>query len=70
MSWLISKVPRTEPSDRLFEPPEWDWAQAGDVGWWVRGDWRHALLGPRGLRLEEWRRKGQGRWCHRESCLS
>ena len=54
MSWLIRKVPRPEPSERLFEPPEWDWAQAGDVGWWVRVDWRHALyaaIAVWGLRL-------------------
>ncbi|AGA27205.1 lipopolysaccharide kinase InaA family protein [Singulisphaera acidiphila] len=59
MSWLFRKIPKTPPSERLFEPPEWDWAQADDVGWWVRADWKQALLGPRGLRLEEWRRNGQ-----------
>lgn len=59
MSWLFKKIPQPEGSDRLFEPPHWDWAQAGDVGWWVRADWREALLGPRGLRLDEWQRNGQ-----------
>ncbi|WP_406695470.1 lipopolysaccharide kinase InaA family protein [Singulisphaera sp. Ch08] len=59
MSWLFRKIPKAPPSERLFEPPEWDWAQADDVGWWVRADWKQALIGPRGLRLEEWRRNGQ-----------
>src|SRR5215210_2248263 len=45
--------------ERPFEPPGWEWAQAGDVGWWVRPGWRSVLLGPAGLRLEEWRRQGR-----------
>jgi tRNA A-37 threonylcarbamoyl transferase component Bud32 len=45
--------------ERLFEPPGWDWSQTGDVGWWVRPGWRSALLGPSGLRLEQWRRQGR-----------
>jgi tRNA A-37 threonylcarbamoyl transferase component Bud32 len=59
MSWLFRKVREDGPADRLFEPPEWDWAQAQDVGWWVRSDWRNALLGPGGLRLDEWRQSGR-----------
>jgi tRNA A-37 threonylcarbamoyl transferase component Bud32 len=43
----------------MFKAPEWDWVRAEDVGWWVRPEWREALLGPGGLRLEEWR--GEGR---------
>ncbi len=39
----------------MFSPPEWQWEQTGDVGWWVRDDWRPALLGPAGLKLSEWR---------------
>jgi hypothetical protein len=50
---------RLSPDDRLFEPPAWHWRQQGDVGWWVRGDWRETLLGPAGLRLEEWRSEGR-----------
>lgn len=46
-------------SERLFEPPGWDWTQTGDVGWWVRPGWRETLLGPAGLRLQEWRRQGR-----------
>jgi len=55
-----STPPKSRPGapGRLFEPPEWQWARQGDVGWWVRADWRRALLGPRGLRLDEWRRDG------------
>jgi len=59
MSWLFKKVAQSDPSERLFEPPHWTWCQAGDVGWWVRGDWGETLVGPRGLRLDEWRRNGQ-----------
>jgi tRNA A-37 threonylcarbamoyl transferase component Bud32 len=43
----------------MFQPPEWNWAQAGDVGWWVRPPWQGALLGPQGLRLHEWRAQGR-----------
>src|SRR3954453_17536386 len=59
MSWLFRKIPKASPSERRFDPPEWDWAQADYVGGGVRADWKPALLGPRGLRLEEWRRGGQ-----------
>ena len=51
MIWPFSKNARM----RMFSPPEWHWAQTGDVGWWVRDDWRRALLGPAGLKLAEWR---------------
>ncbi len=43
---------------RMFRPPEWQWTQTGDVGWWIRGPWNEMLLGPRGLRLEEWQAAG------------
>jgi hypothetical protein len=59
LAWLFKPTPRLSPSDRLFEPPSWRWAQAGDVGWWVRDDWQQALLGPEGLRLDEWRADGR-----------
>jgi serine/threonine protein kinase len=45
--------------DELFHGPEWSWRQAGSVGWWVRPDWLEDLVGPMGLRLEEWRRQGR-----------
>lgn len=44
---------------RIFQPPGWDWVGAGEVGWWVRPCWRSALIGPAGLRLEEWRAQGR-----------
>lgn len=43
----------------MFQPPAWDWAQVGDTGWWVRPAWRDALIGPVGLRLNEWRQQGK-----------
>ena len=31
----------------VFQPPEWDWSKPpGEVGWWVRPEWREALIGP------------------------
>jgi tRNA A-37 threonylcarbamoyl transferase component Bud32 len=43
----------------MFRPPGWHWAQAGEIGWWVRPDWREILLGPDGLRLDQWRAEGR-----------
>jgi tRNA A-37 threonylcarbamoyl transferase component Bud32 len=43
----------------LFQQPGWDWTQAGEIGWWVRPPWRDILIGPDGLRLEEWRGLGK-----------
>src|SRR5262249_38596349 len=59
MSWLLGKMNSQDDKVRLFEPPEWRWAQAGDVGWWVRSEWERALLGASGLRLDEWRKEGR-----------
>jgi hypothetical protein len=59
MSLLFRKIPRPAPAERLFEPPGWVWTRSGDVGWWVRADWLDALIGPDGLRLDEWRRDGR-----------
>jgi hypothetical protein len=50
---------RSSQTDRLFEPPGWDWSRTGDTGWWVRPDWSETLLGVDGLKLDEW--KGTGR---------
>jgi tRNA A-37 threonylcarbamoyl transferase component Bud32 len=47
------------PPPRMFKPPEWRWSQPGVVGWWVTGDWDEVLLGPEGLRLDDWRRQGR-----------
>jgi tRNA A-37 threonylcarbamoyl transferase component Bud32 len=43
---------------QMFKPPEWQWQQTPDVGWWYRDGWGEVLLGPEGLRLDEWRRSG------------
>lgn len=59
MNSLFRKTERPDSVESLFEPPEWHWLKSGDVSWWVRSEWQHALLGPDGLRLEEWRRRGQ-----------
>jgi tRNA A-37 threonylcarbamoyl transferase component Bud32 len=40
----------------MFKPPAWEWFGFGEVGWWLRAGspWREVLLGPLGLRLDEW----------------
>jgi tRNA A-37 threonylcarbamoyl transferase component Bud32 len=43
----------------MFKPPEWRWRPTGEIGWWFRGPWDETLLGPDGLRLEEWRDSGR-----------
>ena len=59
MIWMFTKTPPDVRKERMFGPPEWQWAQSGDGGWWVRADWQDPLLGPDGLRLDEWRRQGR-----------
>jgi tRNA A-37 threonylcarbamoyl transferase component Bud32 len=59
MIWLSSSTERRTHSERIFGPPTWKWTHIGDVGWWIRDDWKNALLGPDGLRLEEWHRQGR-----------
>ena len=43
----------------MFKPPVWDWLGNGEVGWWFRDGWGDVLLGPDGLRIEEWRDEGR-----------
>jgi tRNA A-37 threonylcarbamoyl transferase component Bud32 len=43
----------------MFKPPDWDWSQAGEVGWWHRWGWGAVLVGPEGLRLNQWRAEGR-----------
>ena len=59
MKSMIEKKPTAPGPQRMFQPPDWRWVQTGPVGWWIRGPWEATLLGPEGLRLEEWR--GEGR---------
>jgi tRNA A-37 threonylcarbamoyl transferase component Bud32 len=56
---LPQRQPRTP--GRPFKRPEWEWIkpQGSAVGWWLRPGWRDALLGPEGLRLEQWRSEGR-----------
>ncbi len=46
-------------NEALFKSPHWDWTKAGEVGWWVRPEWTAALIGPNGLRIDEWRASGR-----------
>jgi tRNA A-37 threonylcarbamoyl transferase component Bud32 len=52
--------PAQGPLPRIFKPPDWEWTGFGEIGWWVRAGsaWREIVLGPDGLRLEEWRAAG------------
>jgi tRNA A-37 threonylcarbamoyl transferase component Bud32 len=46
---------------RIFKPPEWEWFPFGEIGWWVRAGsgWGEILLGPEGLRLNDWCEAGR-----------
>jgi tRNA A-37 threonylcarbamoyl transferase component Bud32 len=52
-------APARWTGQRIFLPPDWQWSQTGDVGWWVRTDWQDLLLANGELRLEEWRQQGR-----------
>ena len=54
----LREAPASEGIRRMFKPPDWEWSQIGDVGWWSRDGWGDVLLGPQGLRLDEWREAG------------
>ncbi|MDB5352431.1 MAG: Mn2+-dependent serine/threonine protein kinase [Planctomycetota bacterium] len=47
------------PAESLFKPPSWHWTKPGEIGWWVRPEWHSTLIGPSGLRIDEWRDRGQ-----------
>jgi tRNA A-37 threonylcarbamoyl transferase component Bud32 len=59
MILTMRRQPSASGAPPMFKPPEWDWSQFGEVGWWTRGPWRARLLGPSGLRLDEWREEGR-----------
>ena len=44
---------------RMFKPPDWEWSQFSEVGWWCRDGWGEILLGLGGLRLDDWREQGR-----------
>ena len=59
---MLSRLQEMRASEgirRMFKPPEWEWSQFGDVGWWSRDGWGDVLLGAEGLRLDEWREQGR-----------
>jgi tRNA A-37 threonylcarbamoyl transferase component Bud32 len=53
------EAPPRAGGEVMFQPPGWHWTQAGEIGWWVRPAWRETLIGPQGLRLDEWRKLGK-----------
>ena len=59
VSTRLQEMRASEGIRRMFKPPDWEWSQFGDVGWWGRDGWGERLLGPEGLRLEEWREDGR-----------
>lgn len=59
MGWLKDNPWLAKTTERVFKPPDWEWAKIGDVGWWVRKGWLGALLGSAGLRLDQWREEGR-----------
>jgi tRNA A-37 threonylcarbamoyl transferase component Bud32 len=50
-------VPDSIPTP-LFRQPGWVYARFGTIGWWILPAWRDRLLGPCGLRLDEWKAAG------------
>jgi len=59
---MLSRPWETQAAElirRMFKPPQWEWSSFGDVGWWSRDGWGDVLLGPYGLRLEEWQEEGR-----------
>jgi tRNA A-37 threonylcarbamoyl transferase component Bud32 len=59
---MMSRLRESQVSERIkrmFKPPEWEWSQFEDVGWWSRDGWGDVLLGAHGLRLDEWREAGR-----------
>ena len=59
---MVSRLREIQACDgirRMFKPPEWEWSQTGDVGWWSRDGWGDVLLSAHGLRLDEWREEGR-----------
>jgi tRNA A-37 threonylcarbamoyl transferase component Bud32 len=59
---MLSRLQEMRASEgirRMFKPPEWQWSQFGDVGWWSRDGWGDLLLGAEGLRLDDWREQGR-----------
>ncbi|MFI5461474.1 MAG: lipopolysaccharide kinase InaA family protein [Isosphaerales bacterium] len=59
MTPTIAEAPAHGNGGRMFKPPEWEWLGFGEVGWWFRDGWGDVLLGPDGLRLNEWREEGR-----------
>jgi tRNA A-37 threonylcarbamoyl transferase component Bud32 len=55
----LQEMQASEGIRRMFKPPDWEWSQFGDVGWWSRDGWGETLLGSEGLRLEDWREEGR-----------
>ena len=62
MTQRLSEPPTAPaaPTDAgvLFRDPGWDRARIGDVSWRVLRGWTESLIGPGGLRLDQWRREG------------
>lgn len=62
----LTRDPRlTEPGSsevgRMFRAPGWTWTSFGEIGWWIRPEWREILLGPLGFKLDQWAREGRVR---------
>jgi hypothetical protein len=59
MTAAAAEPPADSPRRLMFKPPDWEWTGFGEIGWWCRDGWDEVLLGPSGLRLEEWRAEGR-----------
>ena len=58
MTSNLQSGPAAAGNRRMFKPPEWQWSQTGDIGWWLRETWCQSLIGPDGLRLDSGATRG------------
>ena len=58
MTSNLQGEPTTVLNRRMFEPPEWQWTQTGDVGWWVASHGANRCSAPT---ASGWTSGGQGR---------
>lgn len=44
---------------RLFGMRGWSWFTMNQVGWWIREEWFDRIVGPKGLKWQEWEQSGK-----------
>lgn len=44
---------------QLFGMRGWSWFNMDQVGWWIREEWFDRVIGPQGLKWQEWEKSGR-----------